>query len=135
MTVVDIRRMHRHPQQRALRIDHDMALTAFHLLVGIIAAWPPFSVVLTLWLSIIAALGSGLRPCLMRQSARNPSLIRSHSPLAVHARKYVYTVCHLGKSCGNIRHEQPVRSTYKMAFTISRRSTLRGRPPALAAGR
>ncbi len=39
-----------------------------------------------------------------------------------------------GKSCGSISHEQPVRSRYKIAFTISRRSTVRSRPPPDAGG-
>ena len=39
-----------------------------------------------------------------------------------------------GKSWGNARHWQPVRSMYSRATTISRRSYLAGRPPFLGAG-
>ena len=51
--------MHHHSQQQAQRIDHDMVLAARHFLARIIAPRPPFSVVLTDWLSMIAALGVG----------------------------------------------------------------------------
>ena len=44
-------------QEHAKRIDEEMALVAFGLLVGINAAAPSVSVVLTNWLSMIPALG------------------------------------------------------------------------------
>ena len=48
-------------QQQALRIYQDMALLALDLLAGVVAvrvdADPPFSALLTLWLSMIAAVG------------------------------------------------------------------------------
>lgn len=33
---------------------------------------------------------------------------------------------HLGKSLGNVRHWQPVRSRYNTAHTLSYRSTIQG---------
>jgi len=48
-------------QQQTLRVYQDMALLALDLLAGVIAVridrGPPFSAALTLWLSIIAAVG------------------------------------------------------------------------------
>ena len=40
----------------------NMTLAAHHYLAGIVTARPPFAVVFTDWLSIMAALGSGWRP-------------------------------------------------------------------------
>jgi hypothetical protein len=45
--------------------------------------------------------------------------------------EYQYTVSQGGKSCGNCRHEHPVRFTYKIASTIRRRECTAGRPPGL----
>ena len=52
-------------QQKTLRVDRDMALLAFDFLACIIA-WrinrgPPFSALLTLWLSMIATVGLASR--------------------------------------------------------------------------
>jgi len=55
-------------------------------------------------------------------------------PSALQVRKYQYTACQRGKSCGRARHWQPVQATYTKALTISRRSYLAGRPPGLGAG-
>jgi disulfide bond formation protein DsbB len=52
-------------QQQTLCVYQDMALLAFNLLAGIIARRidrePPFSALLTLWLSMIAAVGLASR--------------------------------------------------------------------------
>ena len=53
-------------QKQSQRIDGNMALAPLHLLGGIVAAGPPFSVVLTLWVSMMAALGLASRPSLSR---------------------------------------------------------------------
>jgi hypothetical protein len=58
--------------QQALRVDEDMALLAFDLLATI-EAWridpqPPFSALLTLWLSIMTAVGLASLPACSRQS-------------------------------------------------------------------
>jgi hypothetical protein len=48
--------------------------------------WPPFSVVLTLWLSMLPALGVGARPARTRSRSRSAVWMRSQSPLSRHAR-------------------------------------------------
>jgi hypothetical protein len=53
-------------EQETRGIDPDMALAAFDLLGGIVAARPPFSVVLTLWVSMITAVGLASRPSVSR---------------------------------------------------------------------
>jgi hypothetical protein len=55
--------------QQALRIDEDMALLAFDLFAGVVSrriVKPPFSALLTLWLSMIAALGLASRSAASR---------------------------------------------------------------------
>jgi hypothetical protein len=47
--------VHDHAQQQARAVDRDVALAPLHLLGGVVAARPPFSVVRTLWASTIAA--------------------------------------------------------------------------------
>ena len=112
----------------------DVSLSTVDLLTSIIATRPPFSVVFTLWLSMIAALGVGFLPSASRTQGRSVSLTRSHVPSMVQLRKYLYRVCQGGRSCGTIRQGHPLRSKYRMPFTTSRRSTVRGRPPGLAGG-
>jgi hypothetical protein len=85
------RRVHFDFQQEALRIDQDMALASFDLLPAIVASVAPserapFSLVLTVWLSIIAALGWGSRPSSIRRRSRKVVLIVSHRPLRRHCR-------------------------------------------------
>ena len=57
-------------QQQAYRVDKDMPLLALDLLPRIIPARvdakPPFSALLTLWLSMIAAVGLASRPIASR---------------------------------------------------------------------
>ena len=134
ISVLDIGRMHHHRQQQAHGIYDDVSLSTVDLLTNIIATRPPFSVVFTLWLSMIAALGVGFLPSASRTQGRSVSLTRSHVPPMVQLRKYLYRVCQGGRSCGTIRQGHPLRSKYRMPFTTSRRSTVRGRPPGLAGG-
>ena len=58
--------------QQALGVDKDMTLLALDLLAGVVArrvdAAPPFSAPLTLWLSMIAAVGLASRPACSRHS-------------------------------------------------------------------
>ena len=60
-------------QQQAFGIYREMALLAFDLLAGVIAVRidrdPPFSALLTLWLSMIAAVGLASRPASSRHFA------------------------------------------------------------------
>jgi hypothetical protein len=95
---------------------------------------PPFSVVLTLWLSITAPEGSGLRPALSRTSLRKVSFSLSNNPLSRHLMKYQYTLRHGGRSEGIILQAMPPLSTYSMPLTISRRGYLGGRPVCARGG-
>ena len=69
IAVLDIGSMHRGKHQQALRVDQDVALLALDLLARVKAVpvrKPPFSALLTLWLSMIAAVGLASRPALSR---------------------------------------------------------------------
>ena len=134
VSVLNIGRMRHHVQQQPRGVHYDVSLSTIYLLACVVAARPPFSVVFTDWLSMIAALGVGLLPSASRTAGRNVSWTRSHVPSSVHLRKYSCTVCQGGRSLGSIRQAHPLRRTYRMPLTISRRSTVRGRPPGLAAG-
>ncbi len=65
VAILDIGRMNRSAQQQAERIYENVALLALDLLSRIVAmridARPPFSALLTLWLSMIAAVGLASR--------------------------------------------------------------------------
>ena len=74
ISVLDIGRMHHHRQQQAHGIYDDVSLSTVDLLTSIIATRPPFSVVFTLWLSMIAALGVGSLPSASRTQGRSVSL-------------------------------------------------------------
>jgi len=58
--------MHEGMEQKTLRVYKDMALLAFDLLAAVVTMridrGPPFSALLTLWLSMIAAVGLASRP-------------------------------------------------------------------------
>ena len=70
VTVLDIGRMNQRVQQQPYRIDEDMPFLAFALFPRIIPARvnaaPRFSALLTLWLSMIAAVGLASRPIASR---------------------------------------------------------------------
>jgi len=66
ITVLDAGRMHHNRHHQTKCIDHQMAFSAHYLLARIVTSVPPFEAVLTDWLSIIAALGLGWRPALIR---------------------------------------------------------------------
>jgi hypothetical protein len=68
IAILDIGTMNDGMQQQAQRVYENLALLAFDLLARIIAmridARPPFSALLTLWLSMMAAVGLASRsPC------------------------------------------------------------------------
>src|SRR6266852_6784404 len=75
----DIGRQHRHREQQPEGVDDDVAFPARDLLAAIEAARPPFSVVLTVWLSIAAALGLSSRPAWVRTWRRRASCICSQT--------------------------------------------------------
>ena len=134
ITVLQVCRMDHHGQHQPHGIHYEVALATLDFLAGVIASGPPFAVVFTVWLSIMAALGVGWRPSAARTTGRREACTRSPVPSRVQRRKYLYRVCPGGRSCGTRRQAQPLRSTYRMPCTTSRRSTVRGRPPGLAAG-
>jgi hypothetical protein len=58
--------------QQALRIDEDVAFLALDLFAGVVPrriVGPPFSALLTLWLSMIAAVGLASREARSRHAA------------------------------------------------------------------
>ena len=78
VAILDVCGMNQRMQQQAYRIDKDMALLAFDLSANAVCrrfprivparvyATPPFSVPLTLWLSMMAAVGLASRPIASR---------------------------------------------------------------------
>ena len=70
VAILNVGRMNDGVQQQALRVYQDMALLALDLLARVIAVridrGPPFSAALTLWLSMIAAVGLASRPACSR---------------------------------------------------------------------
>ena len=62
--------MDHHGQPQPHGIHYEVALATLDFLAGVIASGPPFSVVFTVWLSIMAALGVGWRPSAARTTGR-----------------------------------------------------------------
>jgi hypothetical protein len=79
--------MHYEDEEQPEDIDDDVALAAADALAAVIAGDPPFSVVFTVGLSMIPALGSRVRPEDSRRSPRRVSCIRSHTPAERQVRK------------------------------------------------
>lgn len=73
VTVLDVGRMHDQSENQAERVNNDMALAPKRFLACIVPSVAPFSAVLTDWLSMIPALGVGLRPFLIRTRDRSRS--------------------------------------------------------------
>src|SRR4029079_18936425 len=76
----------KHFQKASVGIHEEVTLATLDLFMGVItdivlAAAPPFSVVLTDWLSKTAAEGVGSLPSLSRSASRRAGWIFSHSPL------------------------------------------------------
>jgi hypothetical protein len=72
-TILDVSSVHHHDQNQPEGINEHVSFTPRNLLSSVITAVPPFSAVLTLWLSKIPALGVGLRPALRRTCSRRLS--------------------------------------------------------------
>ena len=98
VTVLDVGSMDDNSQKQSQGINHDMALASRHLLSRVIATRPPFSVVLTDWLSMMAALGVGSCPSASRTLGRSASWMRSQLPSSPHCRKYHVTFPQGGRS-------------------------------------
>jgi hypothetical protein len=73
ISVLDRGFVNHNGQDQSQSIDQDVTCSARYLFPCIIATRPPFSVVFTLWLSIIAALGLISRPSALRTSSRRIS--------------------------------------------------------------
>jgi len=73
IAILDVGRVHHHDQDQAEGVNEQVPLTPRNLFSGVITTIPPFSAVLTLWLSRIAALGVGLCPALRRTCSRRRS--------------------------------------------------------------
>jgi len=79
--------MHDDDEEQPEDIDDDVALAPAYALAPVIAPDPPFPVVFTVWLSMIPALGSRVRPEASRRSPRSVSCIRSQAPTRHQVRK------------------------------------------------
>lgn len=70
ITILDGPGMNKGVKQQAFGVYEDVALLALDLLAGVIARRvdrsPPFSALLTLWLSMMAAVGLASRPAFSR---------------------------------------------------------------------
>ena len=126
--VLDVGGVHHYREEQPGGIHYDVALAPGHLFARVIAARPPFSVVFTYWLSMMAALGVASLPSRSRTMGRSASSTRSQVPSARHLRKYHQTVPQGGRSWDINRQGMPPRKTYRMPFITSRRSTVRGWP-------
>jgi hypothetical protein len=73
ISVLDRGGVNHHCQDQSQGVDQDVPLSTCNLFPRVIASRPPFSVVFTLWLSIIAALGVSSRPSALRTSSRRVS--------------------------------------------------------------
>jgi site-specific DNA recombinase len=89
VTVLDVGGMNHGTQQEAQRIDQDVPLLALDLLARIVTARinarPPFSALLTLWLSRIAAAGLASLPACSRAWTKSAWCRRLSVPSQVHS--------------------------------------------------
>ena len=116
-------RMNHDGQQQSYRVQ--VTLATHHFLTSIIATRPPFSVVFTDWLSMIAALGVGLLPSDCRTLGRSASWTPSQFRPGPSAEVFVHCLPGweiVGKHTPRASGTQP----YTMPLTTSRISTVRG---------
>ena len=85
--ILDISLMDEQAHDQPGGIDEQMPLAPFHALAAIVAAPPPFWLVFTDWLSMMAALGVGSRPWLTRTASRTAVCIRFQVPSLRQVRK------------------------------------------------
>jgi len=79
--------MHDQSDNETQGVDDQMAFPSIDLLASIVSPKPPFSVVFTDWLSMMAALGVGCRPQAFRTCSRRRSWILFQTPAATKDRK------------------------------------------------
>ena len=108
VSILDVSGVDHDSQQQPYGIHDDVAFATGHLLTSIITTRPPFSVVFTDWLSMMAALGVGSLPSKRRTFGRSASWTRSHVPSCLHSRKYHHAVPQGDRSCGSARHVHPL---------------------------
>ncbi len=87
ITILDVGGMHHYGNYQTHSIYEQMPLAPVNFLPGIISMEPPFSVVFTDWLSMMAALGSASRASVFRSFSRKALCIRSHVPSRRHVEK------------------------------------------------
>jgi hypothetical protein len=87
ISILNIGCMHDYSNNQPECIYEQMPFATVDFLAGVIAMEPTFSVVLTDWLSIMAALGSSSRPSAMRTFARNASWSCVQVPSRRHTEK------------------------------------------------
>jgi hypothetical protein len=92
IAVLAPRRMHSHDEEQTKDLDDDVALAPAYTLASLRAPEPPFSVVFTVWLSMIPALGSRVRPAASRRPSRSVACLRSQTPARRQVRKEWETV-------------------------------------------
>ena len=103
ISVLNISRMYHHGQHQPYGIHYDVSLSTVDLLASIIATRPPFSVVFTDWLSMMAALGVGLLP-----SASRTAGAESHGLFPTfHPSSTCGSICTLSVPGGQIVREHP----------------------------
>ena len=73
VAVLDVGWMNDQGHDQPERVDEDVTLTPGYLLARVVAAIPPFSAVLTDWLSRMPTLGVGFLPAFLRTRARSRS--------------------------------------------------------------
>ncbi len=95
--VLNVGGMNHHGQEQPHGVHYDVALASGNLFTRVIASGPPFSVVFTDWLSMMAALGVASRPAASRTRARKAASTRSQVPSSRQFRKYHHTVPHGGR--------------------------------------
>jgi len=73
VTILNMGSMDDHGQDQAQRIDDQVPLAPLDFLACVVPSRPPFSVVLTVWLSTMAAEGEAFRPAAKRTFLRRAS--------------------------------------------------------------
>ena len=87
ITVLNIGGMNDDVQQETQRVDQDVPFATFDLFMVVKAFQPPFSVVATDWVSIMANDGLSSRPSRRRDSRVRAALAASHNPVRFHSLK------------------------------------------------